>query len=94
MTIAILYAVTAILILLPGVMSYSNGATSDSCYSLLPRHHDNDQVPPPSVNCNSEAAQCNGLTLTVTRNGISDGYYSCDAEHQSMTFILAASVCI
>ena len=83
MPCAMFCLVVIALTMMSGAHSYSDGATSDSCYSMLPAHHHNDQSLIPPINCSSSGAdQCNGMTLTVTHNGVSDVHYICDSEHQ------------
>ena len=80
------YLILANLVLilsLPAVNSYFDVVSTDSCYSMKPSQLEvDDQTLLPPIYCNTE--QCNGLSLTVTCDGRSDGHYSCDEEHQGV----------
>lgn len=76
-------AIAAAILPLPlRISAYSSGAPLESCYSMSPIHTDpitNTIVP--SIPCGNNS-NCDGLTLTVTHNGESDGYYRCNEYHQ------------
>ena len=58
--------------------SFSDGITSESCYSLHQSSGNGTVIPP--ILCDSGA--CNGLRLNVI--GVSDGYYTCDSEYEGI----------
>lgn len=98
----LMLAIAAAILALPlGVSAYSSGAPPESCYSMLAIHTDpltNTMVH--SIPCGNNN-NCDGLTLTVTCNGVSDGHYSCNEYHQGKStyvstqtaFILCTSYC-
>ena len=74
----------AILMVIGEVTCYSDGAPPASCYSLLPSHLQpgtHTMIPP--IPCSTDG-QCSGLRITVTRNGFTDGFYSCGSDHQGI----------
>ena len=86
-TLAICCPILITLMVMGGVRCYSDGAPPMSCYSMLPSHPypDTHTLIPP-ITCNTNG-QCSGLKLIVTRNGLSDGYYSCGSDHQSIEYL-------
>ena len=84
----LMLAIAAAVLALPlRVSAYSSGAPPESCYSMSPIHTDPlTETVVPSIPCGNNS-NCDGLTLTVTRNGESDGYYSCNEYHQGKAML-------